>query len=139
MSNTVTKMSQSNTPVMETLFYKGQCSHTHRETCISVRVCDKSDIGGSLQGDRARELCASLLLEVLQIKNSPPPGGKTKLSGVRGCRQGGGHTRVRPLFTTAEAHIRPPTHALLQYCTSAGGALHHDPLGGSKASFTSKP
>lgn len=71
-----------------------------------------------------------------EIKNSPPPGGKAKLSGVRGHRHRSGHTRVRTLFTTGEAHLRPPTTALpLQYCTSAGGAVLHDPLGGSKAPY----
>lgn len=71
-----------------------------------------------------------------EIKNSPPPGGKAELSGVRGHRRRSGHTRVRTLFTAGEAHLRPPTTALpLQYCTSAGGAVLQGPLGGSKAPY----
>ena len=65
------------------------------------------------------------------------PGGKAKLSGVRGHRHRSGHTRVRTVFTTGEAHLRPPTTALPpQYCTSAGGAVLQDPLGGSKAPYS---
>lgn len=72
-----------------------------------------------------------------EIKNSPPPGGKAKLSGVRGHRHQSGHTRVRTLFTTVEAHLRPPTTVLpLQHFTSAVGTVLQDPLGGSKTPYT---
>lgn len=73
-------------------------------------------------------------LRCYEIKNSLPPGGKAKLSEVRGHRHRSGHTRVRALFTTGEAHLRPPTSAPpLQYCTSAGGSVPQDPLGGGKS------
>lgn len=83
-----------------------------------------------------RDSCVPVCWRCCEIKSSPPPGGKAKLSGVRGQRHWSGHTCVRTLFTTREAHVRPPTSVLPQYCTSAGGALHHDALGGSKAPYT---
>ena len=88
-------------------------------------------------GRLSEESCVPVCWRCCEIKNSPPPGGKAKLSGVRGRRHQSGHTRVRTLFTTGEAHLRPPTSAPpLQYRTMAGGAVLHYPLGGNKAPHT---
>lgn len=46
-----------------------------------------------------------------QEQSTASPGGKAKLSGVRGRQHWSGHTRVRALFTTGEAHLGPPTSA----------------------------
>lgn len=106
------------------------------ETHVFVCVCTTKWTLEVLNRETEWESCVPVCQRCCEIKNSPPPGGKAKLSGVRGHRHRSGHTRVRALFTTGEAHLRPPTSALPQYCTSAGGALHQDPPGGSKALYT---
>lgn len=46
-----------------------------------------------------------------QEQSTASPGGKAKLSQVKGHQHWSGHTRVRALFTTGEAHLGPPTSA----------------------------
>lgn len=46
-----------------------------------------------------------------QEQSTASPGGKAKLSRVKGHQHWSGHTRVRALFTTGEAHLGPPTSA----------------------------
>lgn len=77
------------------------------------------------------ELCARLL-EVPRDQEQPPPGGKVKLFGVRGHRHRSGHTRVRTLFTTGEAHVGPPTSST---AVPEEGDELQDPPGGGKAPY----
>lgn len=118
-------------------FLKGPCTHTHTYTHTRICLCvhDKVDLE-VLYREAEWESCVPVCRRCCEIKNSPPPGGKAKLSGVRGHRHRSGHTRVRTLFTIGQAHLRPPTTALpQQYCTSAGRAVLHHPLGGSKVPY----
>lgn len=61
-----------------------------------------------------RESRVPVCLEVPrdQEQSTASPGGKAKLSGVKGRRRWSGHTRVRALFTTGEPPLfGPPTSA----------------------------
>lgn len=131
MTYTVPKTSSSNTVVME-LFFSSAHTHMHTYVCVP-HVMNLGVLYMETELESSLPACS----RCCEIKNSPPPGGKAELSGVRGHRRRSGHTRVRTLFTTGEAHLRPPTTVLpAQYCTSAGGAALQSPLGGSKAQQT---